>query len=127
MLNLDDAEVAAFSVVNVDRDGTTAGCLSGAAKICGRAFFDTGAAGLRVICPTSLTPWPNGTPAEITVGTGATTQTMGVSIGRRDQASGLQYVRGGSDTRRSLGFAPYFHWSVLYDADHHRVGVKPRG
>lgn len=126
VLNPDDAEVAGYAPVDVDADGTTAGCLVGPEKVCGRAFFDSGAAGLRVIRSAPFRPWPDGTSATITVGAGAGTQSMTVAIGRRDQASGLQGVRTGSDTRLSLGFAPYYHWSVLYDAEHHRIGLKPR-
>lgn len=126
VLNPDDAEVAGYAPVEIDADGTTAGCLVGPDRVCGRAFLDSGAAGLRVIRAAPLRPWPNGTPATITVGSGAAAQSMAVTIGRRDQASGLRYAPGGPDTRLSLGFAPYYHWSVLYDAEHHRIGFKPR-
>ena len=51
---------------------------------------------------------------------------MTVTIGRREQASGLFYAPGRADTRLSLGFAPYFHWSVLYDAGARAIGLKPR-
>ncbi len=126
ILNPGDDEVAGYARIAVDADGTTPVCLEGPEKICARGFFDSGAAGLRVIRPTSFRPWPNGTPATIVVGAGDRAQAMAVAIGRRDQASGLIYVPGGGDTRLSLGFAPYYHWSVLYDADQGAIGLKAR-
>ncbi|WP_425229739.1 hypothetical protein [Sphingomonas sp.] len=126
ILNPDDAEVAAYARVDVDAAGTTPVCLQGPERICARGFFDSGAAGLRVIRAAPFRPWPNGTPTTITVGSGGAAQQMAVTIGRRDQASALLYAPGGGDTRLSLGFAPYFHWSVLYDAAAHQIGLKAR-
>ncbi|WP_267382364.1 MULTISPECIES: hypothetical protein [unclassified Sphingomonas] len=126
VLNPTDAEIAGYARIAVDRDGTTPGCLVGPQRICGRAFFDSGAAGLRVLRDAPFRPWANGTPATISVGSGAATRSITVTIGRRDQASGLFYARRDGDTRLSLGFAPYFRWSVLYDTDEREVGVKPR-
>jgi hypothetical protein len=126
VLNPDDAETAAYARVPVDGQGTSAGCLQGPERICARAFFDTGAAGLRVIRAAPFRPWPNGTPTTIVVGSGGAAQAMAVMIGRRDQASGLYHAPGGTDTRLSFGFAPYYHWSVLYDADAHAIGLKAR-
>lgn len=126
VLNPSDTELAGYARIGVDAAGTTPGCLAGPERICGRAFFDSGAAGLRVIRAAPFRPWPNGTPATITVGSGGAAQAMTVTIGRRDQAAALIYAPGGGDTRLSLGFAPYYRWSVLYDADKREIGVKPR-
>ncbi len=126
VLNPGDDELAGFARVGIDAQGTTPGCLVGPEAICARAFFDSGAAGLRVIRATPFRPWPNGTPASITVGIGAERQAMAVTIGRRDQATGLLYAQGAGDPRLSLGFAPYFRWSVLYDTDRRQIGLKPR-
>ena len=126
VLNPDDAEVGGYSRIDVDGDDTMPGCLVGLKRICGRAFFDSGAAGLRVIRSAPVRLWPDGTAATIRVGTSATEQSMAVTIGRRDQASGMLHAPGGADTRLSLGLAPYFRWSVLYDQDMHQIGVKPR-
>ena len=126
VLNPGDDELAGYQRVGMDAQGTTAGCLVGPEKICAHAFFDSGAAGLRVIRTSPFRPWPNGTPATITVGTGAEQQAMTVTIGRRDQASALLYAGGAGDTRLSFGFAPYFHWSVLYDAVARQIGLRPR-
>lgn len=111
------------------REVTMAGCLVGPAlreKICGRAFFDSGAPGLRVLGGPRGTPWPDGTPAQIAFGDEKTVAAMPVVIGRRDQASGMFHVAGASVARLSSGLAPYFHWSVLYDAAHRTIGVRPR-
>ena len=51
---------------------------------------------------------------------------MEVTIGRRDQAGALLYIPGTADTRLSLCFAPYFKWLVLYDNEHHQIGLKRR-
>jgi hypothetical protein len=126
VLNPDDAELAGYARLDLDRDGTMPGCLVGPERICGRAFFDSGAAGLRVIRAAPFRSWPDGTPATIQLGTDATRQSMAVIIGRRDQASGMLHAPGGADTRLSLGLAPFFRWSVLYDADKHQIGVKLR-
>lgn len=126
ILNPDDAEVSVYARIDVDGDGTTPGCLIGPQKVCGRAFFDSGAAGLRVLRAAPFDVWANGTVATISVGTGAAARSIAVTIGRRDQASGLLHVPNGADTRLSLGFAPYFQWSVLYDADRRQIGLKPR-
>lgn len=126
VLNPTDEEIAGYARVHVDSEGTTPGCLKGPQTICGRAVLDTGAAGLRVIRAQPFQPWPNGTPASITVGEGSSAQSFDVTIGRRDQASALLYTLGGPETRLSFGFAPYFRWSVLYDAEHHEIGLKAR-
>lgn len=126
VLDPDAADLAGYARIDVDADGTTPGCLIGPQKVCGRAFFDSGAAGLRVMRAAVFRPWPNGTPATIEVGSGGQRQTMTVTIGRRDEASALLPEPGGAETRLSLGLAPYFHWSVLYDAEHRQIGVKTR-
>ena len=126
VLNPDDAEVAGFARIALDSDGTTPGCVAGPDRLCGRTYFDSGAAGLRVFRAAPFRPWANGTPATISVGSGADAQSVDVTIGRRDQASGLLYVPGGPGTRLSLGFAPYFQWTVLYDADRRQIGLKRR-
>jgi hypothetical protein len=126
VLNPSDEEAAGYAKLDVDGEGTTAGCLNGPQQICGRALFDTGAAGLRVIRAEPFRPWPNGTRASLAVGEGAQRQSFDLRIGRRDQASALAYTPGPRETRLSFGFAPYYHWSVLYDADRHQIGLKAR-
>jgi hypothetical protein len=130
VLNPTDAEIAGYKRLTVDDNGTTGGCIVAAGsfgKICGRSFFDTGASGLRVFSVRRFAPWPNGTAAAIAVGDGSAVASFDVQIGRRDQASGLFYISSSdAKPRLSFGLAPYFRWSVLYDAGKHEIGVKDR-
>lgn len=131
VINPTDDEVAAYQRVAVDDAGTSGGCLVGPAplgRICGRTFFDSGAPGLRVIGPGSPTPWPDGTPVTIAIGDGHALASMMIEAGRRDQASAMLHApaAAGSAQRLSLGLAPYFHWSVLYDAERRQIGLKTR-
>lgn len=100
-----------------------------AKRICGPAMVDTGASGLRVQGGKSDEMWPRGTPAAIALGDAGGTASFPVTIGRRDQASGMFAYprRAGSDaTTLNLGLAPFLHWSVLFDADARRIGVVDR-
>ncbi len=131
ILNPDPAELTGFTQIALDQDDTIAACLvAGRAQrdICERALFDTGAPGLRIIGGARVAPWPDGTPAQVILGDGAATAAMAVVIGRRDQASGMFYMPSArpGPARLSLGLAPYFHWAVLYDADHAAIGVRQR-
>lgn len=131
ILDPDDAEIASYRRVALDAAGTAPGCLTGPpafGRICGSSFFDTGAPGLRVIAARPTAPWPKGTAATLSVGSGAAVQSAAIEIGRRDQATAMLAVPR-PDARRtqlSFGLAPYFIWSVLYDADRHEIGLKPR-
>jgi hypothetical protein len=53
---------------------------------------------------------------------------MTVHIGRRDEGSAMFVATEPSlpTPRISLGIAPYFHWSVLYDAQAHEIGLRDR-
>lgn len=100
-----------------------------AKRICGPAMVDTGASGLRVQGGKADEMWPRGTPAAIALGDAGGTVSFPVTIGRRDQASGMFAYprRAGSDTTTlNLGLAPFLHWSVLFDADARRIGVVDR-
>lgn len=125
-----DDEIAEYRRIAVDAYGRVAGCLAGdrAGKVCGPAYFDTGAPGLRIMGRIAQRRWPQGTPVEIAVGDSGTMATMDVPAGRRDLASGVFYepTPAVPEIRLSLGIAPYFHWSVLYDADRRQIGLKPR-
>lgn len=130
VLDPHDSEIANYQRINVDDYGRTVGCLIGPPplKVCGPAFFDSGAPGLRIFGDTQPQRWPDGAPVQIAVGDGKVFATMGVTVGRRDQASGIFYESTPAvpQVRLSLGLAPYFHWSVLYDADRKQIGLKPR-
>lgn len=98
-------------------------------RICGPAMVDTGANGLRVQGGKADEMWPRGTPAAIVLGDAGGAAAFPVTIGRRDQASGMfPYPRrADSDgTTLNLGLAPFFHWSILFDADARRIGVIDR-
>jgi hypothetical protein len=92
-------------------------------------MVDTGASGLRVQGGRPDEMWPNGSPAAIAIGDGDGTASFAVTIGRRDQASGMFAYprRAGSDiTTLNLGLAPFFRWSVMFDASRRRIGVLTR-
>lgn len=131
VLDPDDADLAAYARIRVDAAGMTPGCLVGPPAlglICGDTYFDTGAPGLRIFAARPPAPWPNGTAASLVVGEGRTTQSAAVTIGRREQATGM-FVEARPNAQRtqlSLGLAPYFIWSVLYDAGRGEIGLKPR-
>jgi hypothetical protein len=100
-----------------------------AKRICGPAMVDTGATGLRVLGGKADEMWPRGTAAAIVLGDAGGTASFPVTIGRRDQASGMFAYprRAGSDvTTLNLGLAPFFHWSVLFDAAGRKIGVVER-
>jgi len=105
IINPRPEEIASYTIMPEDEYGTLLGCLirsASAERICGRAFFDTGAPGIRVIGGSHITPWPNGTPAIIAFGAGGKVESMQVRIGRGEQASGMYYSSWG---RRSASTA----------------------
>ena len=131
VLNPTDAEVGGYAPLKLKGDGNQMdGCLiatSANGKLCAATVFDSGAPGIRLMGLRG-TPWPQGTPAEVVLSDGRNEAKMSLVIGRREQASGM-FMQPGSERgepRISLGLAPYFHWSVLYDAEHHEIGLKPR-
>lgn len=98
-------------------------------RLCGPAMVDTGASGLRIQGGRPGDIWPNGVPAAIVLGDGSGVASFPVVIGRRDQASGMFATparAGSSGMTLNLGLAPFFHWSVLFDADAHEIGVSER-
>ena len=132
ILDPDETEVAKFQQFAFVRDtNQVAGCIVAAdhsAKVCAPAMIDTGAVGLRVQGGTEAQILARGTPATIVVGDDRATASMPVVIGRRDQAAGMRLypARRPGELSLSLGIAPYFHWSVLYDAEHRRFGLADR-
>ena len=76
----------------------------------------------------SGTPWPRGTAVDVRLSDGRRTAEMPLVIGRRDLASAMMMQPGARDRPPmiSLGIAPYFHWSVLYDAGAHEIGLRER-
>lgn len=132
VLNPTDAEVSQYKRLRVTGEGSQLpGCLVGASprlSICGATVFDTGAPGIRVVTDHSIAQWPQGAAAEIAVGDSGTQLTMPIQIGRRDEATAMFVVvrPGVNPPRISFGIAPYFRWSVLYDASAREIGIRER-
>lgn len=133
ILNPNADDIAGFRFFDVLGDSNQIrGCLVRTdtnKRICGPAMVDTGASGLRVQGGRPDEMWPNGSPAAIAIGDGDGTASFAVTIGRRDQASGMFAYprRAGSDiTTLNLGLAPFFRWSVMFDASRRRIGVLTR-
>jgi hypothetical protein len=132
ILNPDAQEIARYKMFKLMGDGNLVpGCIlaeTGKPRVCAPTLLDTGANGLRVQGGKPADILPQGTPAILAIGDRDSTAEMHVVIGRRDQASGMRLYppseTGGLTL--SLGIAPYFHWSVLYSAADHRLGVAER-
>ena len=138
ILNPDDSEVAGYRTYSIMPQFSAAhggihdalpGCLvrtDTKAKLCGPVLFDTGAPGLRISLPDAGAMWPDGTPGVLAIGDGQSA--IAFTVGRRDQASGMFVEHPGTSTAPliSAGLMPYFGWSVLYDAQHGVIGLKPR-
>jgi len=131
ILNPTDAEVADYQRLGVARDSSQIdGCLvatSASGKVCAPTIFDSGAPGIRLM-GLNGTPWPRGTAVDVQLSDGKRKADLPLVIGRRDLASGMMIQPGaqGRPPMISLGLAPYFHWSVLYDADTHEIGLRER-
>lgn len=133
VLNPTDEEIARYRQFVVLGDSNEiAACLVRVAdrkRICGPAMVDSGASGLRVQGASPTEMWTNGTPAAIALGDGKGVADFPVVIGRRDQASGMfaePHRVGSTQVTLNLGLAPFFHWSVLFDAETRRIGVADR-
>lgn len=131
ILNPTDEEIAGYQRLKLSGEGNQIdGCLVGtsaAGRVCAPTIFDSGAPGIRLI-GLSGTPWPRGTAIDVQLSDGRQKVDMPLVIGRRDLASGMMIQPGARDRPPmiSLGLAPYFHWSVLYDADTHEIGLRGR-
>lgn len=109
------------------------GCLANGmthARVCGVVLMDTGAPALSVANGRLEAAWPDGAAAalEFFDATGTLAARAALTVGSRDLGTRM-YVR--QDARVwgvviYAGVAPYFAYSVLYDARHQRIGVKPR-
>jgi hypothetical protein len=110
------------------------GCLTNTAskaKACGPLSLDSGAPGIQVANGgLGGQPWPPGTPATISFydAAGHPQAAEALTIGLRQHASHLSF---NSQPRFEgpaiyTGIAAYLGFSVLYDAEHGRIGLKPR-
>jgi len=144
ILNPTDAEAAGYATAPLaapyahERGGglhdAVPGCLANAqthARACGVVLLDTGAPGLAVANGRlEGGPWPAGSTAalEIFDARGGLAARALMTVGDRDQGTRMSVRR---ETRVYgvviyAGVAPYFAYSVLYDARRQTIGLKPR-
>ena len=132
LLNPTAAEMTDYHTVRFDDDANSVpGCIGGersVGTICGPATIDSGAPGLRVVQGTGHAPVPPGTPVTIQIGSDKSAVAWQVATEQRDQGSHLSFEQRGDvrSPRLFLGVAPYYRFSILYDADAHTIGFKPR-
>ena len=132
ILNPNDADVAGFANYKLmSDDNSLAGCITGPqplGNISGWATLDTGAPGLFVFDTASRRPLATPIPVTISLGDATSRSKTDLVTGRRDQASRLILgtVTDAAQPRLFFGVAPYLRWSVLYDADAHTIGLRPR-
>jgi hypothetical protein len=109
-----------------------AGCLyneRSKQQFCGPTLLDSGAPGINIVNADAGAVWPNETPVTLAFLDGGKAVTgMKMLIGRREQASRLQYTPrpDAPGVRLQPGIAPYFGFSVLYDPEADAIGLKPR-
>ena len=101
--------------------------VSGPRRVCAQGMFDSGANGLRVQGGRESDLLPQGTAAVVAVGA-PNPSSFPVTIGRRDEGSGMRLypARFAGNVTLNIGIAPFFRWSVLYDADRREIGVADR-
>ena len=132
ILNPSLSDLAGFRRFSIADDGNDLPtCLVGPqadARICGMGHFDSGAPGIVVTTRQTGPAWRPGTPMQIVMGDKKAIAAMQVTVGRRDEGSAMRIVPNFEATapRISLGLAPYFHWSVLYDATARQIGLRDR-
>ena len=144
ILNPTEAEIEGYAMLPLaapyahERGGglhdAVPGCLSNAAthaRACGVVLMDTGGRGLSVANGRlEGEPWPSGTAAALDLfdARGGLAARAALTIGLRDQGTRLAWRR---ESRVNgvviyAGVAPYFAYSVLYDAGRQTVGLKAR-
>lgn len=134
ILNPTDDETKGYVMFALVQGGNAVpGCLvaggDGNARICGRVMFDTGSPVIFVESRGAVggLPWKDGTPAMLVV-----QNSSGQQLGTRFViGAGTPYAvqanpRAELPFTRISGSAPYFAFSVLYDADAGAVGLKAR-
>ena len=143
ILNPTEAEAAGYALLPVvsrysGRQGglhdSVPGCLTNVAtgeSACASLMLDCGAPGIAVSgTPLHGRPWPDGTAATLSFkdGQGRVAAVETLTIGQRAHASRLTFEpeEPGRGPVVFTGLSPYFAFSVLYDPEHGRVGLKPR-
>lgn len=99
------------------------------ATACGWLNMDTGAAGIQVVNSRLRHPWRAGTVAVLTFGGVRGTHLIEhFVVGERSEASRLSVKRSPKVDGVAIraGIVPYLAFSVLYDPEHGRIGLKPR-
>ncbi len=109
------------------------GCLVFAptkARICGPVLMDTGSSFLSVVNARPPAPWPDGEAVSLELygANGVVAAQTGFVLGSRTAATQLAWRTVAVAPRGAIfaGVAPYFAWSVLYDARRQAIGLKPR-
>ena len=109
------------------------GCLSYGdmrARICGPVLLDTGSSFLAVANGRPPAPWPDGGAAALEVygADGTVAARTELVLGSRAAGTRLVWRSEPRAPRPAIfaGVAPYFAWSVLYDARRQAIGLKPR-
>jgi hypothetical protein len=144
ILNPTEAELQGYAMLPLaapyahERGGglhdTVPGCLSNTttgARACGVVLMDTGGRGLSIVNGRlDGEPWPSGSAAALDLfdARGGLAARAALTIGLRDQGTRLVWRR---ETRVFgvviyAGIAPYFAYSVLYDAGRQTIGLKAR-
>ncbi len=98
-------------------------------RFCGLMLFDTGAPGIRVVGRDAPTrPWADGSDADLVFADarGHPVAAEALQIGLRSHASRLTFERRDGPTQIFVGLTPYFAFTVLYDAQHAGLGLRPR-
>ena len=131
ILNPSEADVAGYTSYRLlDDDNSLAACIIGPqpfGRVCGPATLDSGAPGLRVVT-TRRSELPPNTPITLVLGDAKGQAQAELQTNRREQASRLIIEEKPDATPPKLffGVAPYWRWSVLYDADARTIGLKLR-
>lgn len=144
ILNPTDAEAEGYATIPLaapyahERGGglhdAVPGCLSNSAtgaRACGVVLMDTGTQGLSVLnAGLGGEPWPAGSPAALDLfdAAGGLAARALLTVGGGEQAARLSFRREARVQGVVIyaGIAPYFAYSVLYDARRQTIGLKAR-
>jgi len=144
ILNPTDAETEGYAMAPLaapyahERGGglhdAVPGCLSNSethARACGPVLLDTGGPSIALANPRlESPPWPAGSPIALEVfdDHGDLAVRAPFTVGDRDLGTRLYFRQDNHvfGTVVYAGVAPYFAYSVLYDARRQRIGLKPR-
>jgi hypothetical protein len=100
------------------------------ARVCGPVLLDTGSSFLAVANARIAQPWPDGDAVSLEVygADGTVAARTAFTLGDRDAATRLVWRSELAAPRPSIfaGAAPYYAWSVLYDARRQQIGLKAR-